>query len=53
MKNDRRAAILYILIAILFAVTPFVGTLTNPLLWLTALIFLGLGIYRLVKPVKK
>jgi hypothetical protein len=53
MKYDRRLTVLYILIGLLFAITPFVKTLTNPLLWLTALIFLGLGVYRLVKAGKK
>jgi hypothetical protein len=53
MKNDWRLTALYILIGVIFAVTPFVKTLANPLLWLTALIFLGLGVYRLVKSVKK
>jgi hypothetical protein len=53
MKNDRRLTALIILIGIIFAITPFVKTLTNPLLWLTAVIFLGLGVYRLVKPGKK
>ena len=53
MKNDGRMTVLYILIGILFAITPFFKTLTNPLLWLTALIFLGLGVYRLVRTFKK
>jgi FtsH-binding integral membrane protein len=53
MKNDRRMAVLYILIAIIFAIVPFVGTLSNQLAWLAALIFLGLGIYRLSKIFKK
>jgi len=53
MKNDRRMTILFILIGIIFAITPFVKTLTNPLLWLTALVFLGLGVYRLVKAGKR
>ena len=49
MKYDWRFTALFILIGIIFAITPFVRTLTNPLLWLAALIFLGLGIYRIVK----
>jgi len=49
MKQAWHMPALYILIGIIFAFTPFIGTLTNPLLWLTALIFLGLGGYRLVK----
>ena len=53
MKYDWRMTVLFILTGILFAITPFVKTLTNPLLWLAALIFLGLGVYRLVKAVKK
>ena len=53
MNKDLRLPLLYILIGIIFAVTPFVKTLTNPLLWLAALIFLGLGIYRLLRPAKK
>jgi hypothetical protein len=53
MKHAWRMPALYILIGILFAITPFIRTLTNPLLWLTALIFLGLGIYGLVKPLMK
>jgi hypothetical protein len=53
MKNDGRMTVLFILIGIIFAITPFVKTLTNPLLWLTALIFLGLGVDRLVKAGKK
>ena len=53
MKKDWRMTVLYIMIGILFAITPFFKALTNPLLWLTALIFLGLGVYRLVKPTKK
>jgi len=42
-------AVLFNLTGILFAITPLVKTLTNPLLWLAALIFLGLGGYRLVR----
>jgi len=53
MKNDWRMALLYIVIAIIFAITPFVGTLSNPLIWLAAVVFLGLGTYRLVKAFKK
>ena len=53
MQNNWRMAVLFILIGILFAITPFVGTLSNPLLWLTALVFLVLGIYRIVKALKK
>jgi hypothetical protein len=53
MKNDWRLTVLYILIGIIFAITPFFRTLTNPLLWLAALIFLGLGVYRLVKSLMK
>jgi len=53
MKKDLRLTLLYILVGIIFAITPFIRTLTNPLLWLTALIFLGLGIYRLLMPAKK
>ena len=49
MKYDWRMTVLLLVTGILFAITPFVKTLTNPLLWLAALIFLGLGIYRLVK----
>ena len=50
MKKDWRLSALYILIAILFAIAAIFKTLTTPLLWLAALIFLGLGVYRLVKP---
>jgi hypothetical protein len=53
MKKDWRLTVLYIVIAILFAMAAIYKTLTTPLLWLTALIFLGLGIYRLVKPLMK
>ena len=53
MKKDWRLTVFYILIGIIFALTPFIRTLTNPLLWLTAFIFLGLGFYRLVKTFKK
>ena len=53
MKYDWRMTALYILTGIIFAVTPFFRTWSNPLLWLCALIFLGLGIYRLVKPLMK
>ena len=53
MKYDWRMTVLLLVTGILFAITPFVKTLTNPLLWLAALIFLGLGIYRLVKPLIK
>ena len=53
MNNDRRMALLYILIAIVFAITPFIGTLSNPMVWLAALIFLALGGYHLIKASKK
>jgi hypothetical protein len=53
MKYDWRVTILILLAGILFAITPFVKTLTNPLLWLAALIFLGLGVYRLVRSLQK
>jgi hypothetical protein len=53
MKKDWRLTALYILIAILFALAAIFKTLPTPLLWLVALIFLGLGIYRLVKPLMK
>ena len=53
MKYDWRMTVLIFVTGIIFAITPFVRTLTNPLLWLSALIFLGLGIYRLVKPLRK
>jgi hypothetical protein len=53
MKYDWRMTVLLLVTGILFAITPFVKTLSNPLLWLAALIFLGLGIYRLVKPLMK
>ena len=49
MKYDWRMTVLLLVTGILFAITLFVKTLSNPLLWLAALIFLGLGIYRLVK----
>ena len=53
MKNGRSLAILFILIGIIFAITPFVGTISNQMVWLAALIFLGLGIYSLVMTFKK
>ena len=53
MKYDWRMTVLILVTGIIFAIAPFVGTLTNPLLWLAALIFLGLGIYRLVMTLKK
>jgi hypothetical protein len=53
MKKYRFMAVFIILIAIIFAITPFVGSLSNPMLWLAALIFLGLGIYLLVRSFKK
>ena len=53
MKYDWRMTVLLLITGILFAITQFVKTLSNPLLWLAALIFLGLGIYRLVKPLIK
>jgi putative Mn2+ efflux pump MntP len=53
MKNDWHMPVLFILIGIIFAITPFVGTLSNPMLWLAAAIFLFLGLWQLVKFFKK
>jgi hypothetical protein len=53
MKKDWRLTVLYIVVAILFALAAIFKTLPTPLLWLAALIFLGWGVYRLLKPVKK
>jgi hypothetical protein len=53
MKKDRLIAIFYILLAIVFALGPIMGTLSNQMVWLAALIFLGLGIYQLSKSFKK
>ena len=49
MNNDLRMALFYFLIAILFAAAHLIGTLNNIWPWVAALIFLGLGIYHLVR----
>ena len=53
MKYDWRMTVLYLVTGMLFAITLFVRTISTPLLLLTALIFLGLGLYRLVMTFKK
>ena len=53
MKKDRFMAVVYILIAVIFAAAPAIGTVSNPLIWLAVLIFLGMGIHRLVRAFKK
>ena len=53
MKYDWRMTVLYLVTGILFAITLFVRTISTPLLLLTALIYLGMGLYRLVMTIKK
>jgi hypothetical protein len=53
MKYDWRMTTLYLVTGIIFTCAIFFRTVSTPLLLLAALVFLGLGIYRLVMTLKK
>ena len=53
MTRDRGIAVIFILLGLLFAIAPLIGNLSNLMIWLAALIFLGGGLYLLVRSFKK
>jgi hypothetical protein len=53
MTRDRWMAVIFILLGLLFALAPFIGTLSNQMVWLAALIFVGGGLYLFVRTFKK